>query len=510
MKGSNILRTFPEGKIFFVTSTLPYKFGGRTKSLLRRAKLLTEGTENKLILATTNYNENYDQVYASYRKKNLVNENIQFINMYDDLKGTNSSSTKIKKHRIEERRYIHVKEDNREGYRYFDKKTGQYVMFKSFETKNNQLKFIDYFKQGIPHRSMREHYDSKGLLHKKTFYHDTILEPYEEVFYNNKGQFYLNKLYTLNGNKSKLKQIFYYDRNMNRTHMFKTEKELFTFWFNQVCDDKTYMVVDARLLDRPVLNIKNINVKKIFQLHNNHLSTPNDIHSNIKNSYKTLINRSKEADAIICLTNEQANDIERLTGNKENIKVIPHSINPKKISIDRDIKKIVVVSRLHPQKRLNHIIQAFSIFIKKHPDYTLEIYGMGEEEDKLKQLISDLNLSDTCILKGFTDKPDYVFQSGGFSVVSSEFEGFCLSILESLSNGCPVVSYDVKYGPKDLIKDGINGYLAQDGDIEDLSMKMEMMAHSDLMKISNECISSVKSYNDETFINKWIKLLNEV
>ncbi|MEJ7541562.1 glycosyltransferase [Staphylococcus intermedius] len=57
--------------------------------------------------------------------------------------------------------------------------------------------------------------------------------------------------------------------------------------------------------------------------------------------------------------------------------------------------------------------------------------------------------------------------------MASQFEGFALSVMESVNNGCPVLAYDIRYGPRDLIVEGKNGHLVESQNIEDLAEKMK-------------------------------------
>jgi poly(glycerol-phosphate) alpha-glucosyltransferase len=93
--------------------------------------------------------------------------------------------------------------------------------------------------------------------------------------------------------------------------------------------------------------------------------------------------------------------------------------------------------------------------------------------------------------------------------VSSQSEGFCLSVIESLANGCPVVSYDINFGPRDMIKHGFNGYLAKDGNIQSLAENMSLMAQSSISSEDSKIQSSIVSFGEDSFIEKWFDLINK-
>ena len=75
-------------------------------------------------------------------------------------------------------------------------------------------------------------------------------------------------------------------------------------------------------------------------------------------------------------------------------------------------------------------------------------------------------------LAGYTDNPLEVFHNAIASVYPTTTEGFGLSILEALSKGCPVLTYDVNYGPREMVKPGVNGELVARGDIPQIADAM--------------------------------------
>lgn len=81
-------------KIYFVTNVLPKIHGGRTGSLLYRAKLLNSRGQN-LTIISTNYNPNYPAVYQSFRDSKKVLHNTEFLNIYDYYKENSQTNDKI-------------------------------------------------------------------------------------------------------------------------------------------------------------------------------------------------------------------------------------------------------------------------------------------------------------------------------------------------------------------------------------------------------------------------------
>ncbi|MDP3949659.1 glycosyltransferase, partial [Microbacterium sp.] len=112
-------------------------------------------------------------------------------------------------------------------------------------------------------------------------------------------------------------------------------------------------------------------------------------------------------------------------------------------------------------KRVDHSIRAF--LAADVPGSRMEIWGGGAERDALQALIDELGAGSRVMLAGHTDAPGRVLDRASVVVTSTAFEGQGLSILEALLHDVPVVAYDVRYGPGDLLGAG-GGILVPDGD----------------------------------------------
>ncbi|MFP3344675.1 glycosyltransferase, partial [Halomonas sp. SIMBA_159] len=93
-------------------------------------------------------------------------------------------------------------------------------------------------------------------------------------------------------------------------------------------------------------------------------------------------------------------------------------------------------------KNVIDAIRSFQFVIKEVPSARLELFGSGPQEKQLKQEIKKLNLEKNVFLKGFTQKPDVEFRTARMSISTSVFEGCPLSIMESIVNNCPVITYN--------------------------------------------------------------------
>lgn len=199
----------------------------------------------------------------------------------------------------------------------------------------------------------------------------------------------------------------------------------------------------------------------------------------------------KKYDKVIILTNEELN-----YWNLSNIKVIPNvlSFNSKIVSNCKN-KKIISIGRLTEQKGFDILIDVWKKVNKKHSNWILEIYGEGSLRKELQDKIDSLNLTDTLILKGNEKNIQSKYLESSIYVMSSRYEGFGMVLIEAMSCGLPLVSFDCPCGPKDIIKDGENGFLVKFGNIDKMAEKINYLIENEDKRIEMGEKSKELSYN---------------
>ncbi|UOQ94422.1 glycosyltransferase [Halobacillus shinanisalinarum] len=482
-------------KNYVITTTLPYSFGGRTKALLRRTRLLNQEINTNFILVSTNFNPNYEEVYKQYIEKEFVQPDTQFINIYDDLIPRSFPSS-IVTHSISESGFKAEKLKKRNGYKLY--KNRNYSMFKSFEYEGGQLKFIDYIRENTTDREYRDYYNKKGNKCRRIYYDENV-HVYKEELFDARGKVYLTKnLCQKNGVSVVNKITLYKNYILKKTHEFESENDFFSFWYEKIIEEGSNVICDARKIDEALLNVRK-NIKKIIQLHSNH-KTISDYYSR---SY--IVRYANRADKIIFLTEEQQLDFHRDTNSsKERLLTIPHYIEETSLqNTVRNKDSICVISRLDPDKQIDHIILAFKKIQNKYPEKSLYIYGDGKDKKRLEELIISKGLFNSVKLMGRTENPDSVFQESAFSVFASKHEGVGLVILESLNNGCPVVGYHTNYGPSDMIAHKENGFLVKYNDRFDLEEKMDLMIQSNIEKMSLRAVILDRKFRKDSYVDNW-------
>ena len=192
--------------------------------------------------------------------------------------------------------------------------------------------------------------------------------------------------------------------------------------------------------------------------------------------------------------------------------IIPNPINgnlPERYFGERK-KEIVTSCRLHPQKNLKMMIDAFKLLADSYPEYKLIIYGQGVLEDELRKYISLLNLNNKVFLPGFEKNVMKKIVDSKMFVSSSDYEGISNSMLEAMGMGLPVVVTDCPIGgARMMITNNQNGILVPVGDTLALYNGMKKIIEDDEFAelLSNNAYKIRELYPLEKIAKKWIDIM---
>ncbi len=191
-------------------------------------------------------------------------------------------------------------------------------------------------------------------------------------------------------------------------------------------------------------------------------------------------------------------DFMKIKNVNKKIYYIPNGIDKFYLTSPKVKRKnqILCVARLHSQKNLINLIQAFRTVINDYPDYKLVIAGKGPQREALKGLIKDLKLKNSAHLIGEADKTQLknFYLSSKLFVLTSTYEGQPLSLLEALASRLPIVASNVGDIPF-IINDSINGYLIDDPtNSEEIShIIKKALKNKDLSKLADKGYNTVKN-----------------
>lgn len=193
--------------------------------------------------------------------------------------------------------------------------------------------------------------------------------------------------------------------------------------------------------------------------------------------------------------------------------VIPNPIKPllrTEVRNGNIRKSFVAIGRLDlKQKRQDIMISAFNIVSSKYPDYYLEIYGDGEDEEKIRKLAAT---NPKILLMGKTDDVVSVLQNAYASVLSSDFEGIPNALLESMSIGLPSISTDCSPGGASmLIRNYENGIIVPKGNYVQLAAAMEyMILHPEQAEAMGKRGMEVNQlYAEHIISDQWLRIIQK-
>lgn len=293
----------------------------------------------------------------------------------------------------------------------------------------------------------------------------------------------------------------------------------FRTWLRELTveDDRAFVFIESRgivphLVPMPRAN----NLHLVYLLHNMHLKAPRRWDSPLAGpSYAGVLDRIPGLDAMVTLTERQREDLALRRGDTENLFVVPNTVDlpaPPAQAVTRDPRRIAVLARLDAQKRLGHALRAFARVVESVPDAHLDIYGRGPLAASLAQLAEDLGIERSVTLHGHDPNAREALWRATALVMTSKYEGYPLAILESMSHGCPVVSYDVKYGPREQISDGVDGFLVPPGDTEALADRLiQLLESPDLaQRLSRAAAAKAEQHGRQKFLSDWASVLERI
>jgi len=191
--------------------------------------------------------------------------------------------------------------------------------------------------------------------------------------------------------------------------------------------------------------------------------------------------------------------------------LIPEYSEPA-LKSEADSKTLMTMGGLYALKGFDLLLKAFAPLCDKFPDWVLEIWGEGVQRKTLENLRDELGLQERVRFPGLTKEHYKTMSQADIFVLSSRSEGFPNVLGEAMACGLPVVSFDCRSGPSELIQDGVNGLLVPPDNIQELSSSLErLMASVELRKSLGEQARKItETYSLDKIVQSWEELVAEV
>ncbi|RCT54140.1 glycosyltransferase family 4 protein [Winogradskyella sp. KYW1333] len=200
--------------------------------------------------------------------------------------------------------------------------------------------------------------------------------------------------------------------------------------------------------------------------------------------------------------------------NLNNLIVIenPLTINDDRRKARLDKKIVLAIGRSDPIKGFDMLLKSWSIVTLKYPDWRLKIVGVKATDNELKKQIDKLGINNSVEVQMPTKNIESIYLNSSIYVCSSRLEGFPLILLEAMSFGIPVISFDCKYGPSEIISDGIDGLLVPPNDTNVLATSIIRLIEDDKLRseFGDMAYNNIQRYSKENIMLKWKDLFESI
>lgn len=174
-------------------------------------------------------------------------------------------------------------------------------------------------------------------------------------------------------------------------------------------------------------------------------------------------------------------------------------------------KNVLAIGRLAQQKGFDLLLRAWASVEEGLPGWNLLIVGSGEEGPSLERLRDELHLK-RVRFRSATTEVEACYDDASLYVMSSRYEGLALVLLEALSKGLPIVSFDCPMGPREVVDDGESGRLVPNGDVAALSVAIIETLSSDGLrrKYSRGALAKSAVFAIAPIRDQWISLFESL
>ena len=307
--------------------------------------------------------------------------------------------------------------------------------------------------------------------------------------------------------------IVLYDQDGAAIRSWKSSWALYRWWFDRVTAGKTsFLLVDSKTAARSVAGYRRENVTTVHVVHASHRVGGRA--GTLRSSRASVLRRAGDFDGIVVLTARQRADLVddlAVVDVTARIRAIPNEAESLPVSGRARSETLgAVVASLETRKRLKHAVDAVAKARVSDQRISLDVFGDGPRENDVRNRISALGVEEHVRLRGFEPDARTVFQRSGFSLLTSTSEGLPLVLVESMAAGCIPIAYDIRYGPADMIHDGVDGFLVPEGDIELMAQRiveLQAMPAAEVEAMRKRAMARAAEFSDAAVTRQWAREL---
>jgi glycosyltransferase involved in cell wall biosynthesis len=217
----------------------------------------------------------------------------------------------------------------------------------------------------------------------------------------------------------------------------------------------------------------------------------------------------KDVDRMLALTQEDSDLWIRQGLQNASFMPNPLPIMPE-LPSPRAEKTVLSLGRLSDEKGVDILLDTWAEVAPLHPDWTLRIYGAGEDAELLRKQCTGLGLDDSVVWMGRTDDVAAAMRGGSVFALTSRAEGFPLALLEAMASAVPCVSFDCAPGVREIIRDGEDGLVAALGNTGELARHLDLLISDRELRerMGDAARENVQRFGAEEILDRWEALFD--
>jgi poly(glycerol-phosphate) alpha-glucosyltransferase len=452
----------PEGHHYAVTWDIPDHYAGMTNSLLHRSRAFVRLAGTEVTIVTYGHRDDYDVVRKRLRDRGAMIDGMHIVNVWEDVRGWDDA-------RLREMASTFTAGPEPSFHPLGERGDHSSALRHVLHDEEDHIVQIDYFRQdgtllACDHRRVPGEDDQTFIVCDST---GAPLGGWRGIW------------------------------------------EFFRVWLDSLPRDPiAWLIVDSKTAANHLTDYHRDDVVKTHLVHGSHLEPDSDRPMGVlRPSRQFVLERLDQWDGVVFLTHQQLDDFDALMGPGANRYVIPHGrdVPEEPPNLKRSKFHGVMLTSLNKRKQIAHAIKAMNrvgrVGLRR---VTLDVWGEGPFEERLQKQIAKSGSPVT--LRGYSDHAAKEFDDASFSLLTSNNEAFGLVLIESMGHGCIPISYDMPYGPGDIITHGVDGFLVQPDDISGVATEIRRLARAtsdELATLREAAYRRALEFNDEHVTEQW-------
>lgn len=287
-------------------------------------------------------------------------------------------------------------------------------------------------------------------------------------------------------------------------------RSLYGAWLDALAGDgPAHLIVDSTVSAANLLDYRRPASTIVHVLHNSHLADPEDPLGDLRPRRRPVLERLDAFDAVVVLTERQRSELVARLRPRRDAVVIPNARElPPRGRLRRDARRAVVVASLTGRKKVQRAIRATG----RVEGSRLDVYGEGDRRSFLEGVASTQPHGEVAF-HGHRPEARARLAEASVLLLTSRFEGSPLVLQEAMGAGCLPIAVDIRYGPGDVIRDGVDGWLVPPGDQAALNRAVRTAMTAPGWRLALMRIAARRSaarYRDEQITKRWAHLLTRL